>query len=400
MVVQHLSLVNFKQYARLEHSVPERLVIVQGDNAQGKTTLLEAIHMAATAKMPHATNDRQLIRWNADDDGPFPAAVVRAHVERRDGAHLIEIVVQKGEGGRMRKEIRIDRTPRRRVDLVGQLTVVLFLPSDVEIVSGAPALRRDFIDQALSQVDAAYVQSLERYEKTLSQRNALLRQAADRRVDPDELALWDEQLAPDAVHLSLARRKALSQMSRMAFPLHRELSNAAEFLQIQYEPSFDAARPDGAARSFQIGLDGDEPPIGFDNASLREAFLRALRARRAEELARGITLTGPHRDEFRFMHGAVDIGEFGSRGQQRTAILALKLAQVEWMTERTQESPVLMLDEVLAELDPHRRKSLLRRIADAQQTLITTTDISRIERETVADATTLTIHQGVITDAS
>lgn len=397
MVVQHLSVTNFKQYARLEHSIPPRLVIVQGDNAQGKTTLLEAIHMAATAKMPHATNDRQLIRWDADDDGPFPAAVIRAHVERKDGVHLIEIVVQKGEGGRLRKEIRIDRAPRRRVDLVGQLTVVLFLPSDVEIVSGAPALRREFIDQALSQVDAAYVQSLERYEKTLSQRNALLRQAADRRIDPDELALWDEQLAPDAVHLSLARRKALSQMSRMAFPLHRELSNATEFLQLQYEPSFDAARPDNAAHSFQISMDAEEPPVGFDETSLREAFLRSLRAKRAEELARGITLTGPHRDEFRFMHGSVDIGEFGSRGQQRTAILALKLAQVEWMTERMHEPPILMLDEVLAELDPHRRKSLLRRIADAHQTLITTTDISRIERETVANAATLTVRQGVIT---
>jgi DNA replication and repair protein RecF len=397
MFLKRVSLTNFKQYARLEAELPPKLIVVQGDNAQGKTSLLEAIYMAATAKTPTASGDRQVIRWDAEEEGPYPSAVVRAHVQRREGTRLIEVAVQKGEGGRTRKDIRIDRVARRRIDLVGQLTVVLFLPSDVDIVGGGPALRREFLDQALTQVDATYVTAIDRYEKTLTQRNALLRQSAERRVDADELAVWDEQLAPDAVYISLARRRALAKMSQLAFPLHRELSNASEFLQIRYEPSFDAARPKTHNQSYQIGFDTSEPPAGMDESALRAAFLQALQMRRSEELARGVTLTGPHRDEFRFMHGGVDLGEFGSRGQQRTAVLAIKMAQVEWMRELLGEEPILLLDEVLAELDPHRRRCLLRHIASAQQTLITTTDISRIEREVIADAAVFTVRQGVIT---
>lgn len=396
MFLTHLSLTNFKQYARLELNVPNSLVVVQGDNAQGKTSLLEAIHVLATAQPPSSTTDRNLIRWGAEEDGPFPYAVLRATVARRDGSHLVELVIQKGEGARTRKEIRIDRAQRRRVDLVGQITVVLFMPHDVDIVGGAPTMRREFIDSALSQIDGDYVQALDRYEKVLVQRNALLRQASERRVDPDELAVWDEQLAPDAVLISLARRRALGEMAQLAFPLHRELSNAAEFLKIAYEPSFDAARPSGTEEGYQISLDAGGPPAGFGAEDLRRAFLATLKTRRAEEFARGVTLTGPHRDDFRFQSTGIDLGEFGSRGQQRTAILALKLAQAEWMRERLNEEPILLLDEVLAELDPHRRRCLLRHIAASQQTLITTTDISRIDRENISGATTFTVRQGII----
>jgi DNA replication and repair protein RecF len=398
MLLTHLSLTNFRLYARLELDLPARLIIIKGDNAQGKTSLLEAIYFLATAHSPSTSTDRQIIRWGAEEDNPFPYAMLRATVQTTNGTHLLEMMVQKGEGNRVKKEIRIDRTPRRIVDLVGKLSVVLFLPSDVDIVGGAPTLRRDFLDQAISQVDARYVQALDRYEKTLTQRNALLRQASERRVDPDELAIWDEQLAPDAVQISLMRRQALSEMTQFAFPLHRELSNSAEFLQIIYSPSFDAARPPAIDAGYQIGFDTSHPPEGMGEGDLQQAFLSMLHQRRAEEFARGITLTGPHRDEFRFLSNGIDLGEFGSRGQQRTAVLALKLAQVAWIRERIHDEPVLLLDEVLAELDPHRRACLLQHIAGSQQTLITTTDLSRIEQERIAAAEMLTVHQGIVTN--
>ncbi|MFC1463540.1 MAG: DNA replication/repair protein RecF [Candidatus Brachytrichaceae bacterium NZ_4S206] len=396
MLVRHLSLTNFRLYARLELDLPRGLVIVQGDNAQGKTSLLEAIYFLATAHSPHTHADRQVIRWGAEEEGPYPYAMLRANIERSDGLHLIEIALQRGESNRLRKEIRIDRVARRGIDLVGQLNVVLFLPGDVELVAGAPALRRDFLDAALSQVDADYVRALDRYTRALAQRNALLKQAQERALDPDELAIWDDQLVPAGVEIALRRRRAVAELARLAMPIHRELSNGSEYLQIIYQPNFDPARPGTLAAPYQVSIDDSQPPAGVDRRDLQAAFRQALNERRREEIARGMTLVGPHRDEVRFIANGMDLGDFGSRGQQRTAVLALKLAQVAWMRECTHEEPVLLLDEVLAELDPHRRRCLLQRIGGAHQTIVTTTDIQRFDRDFVRHATALQVCAGVV----
>ncbi len=396
MRVRHLSLTNFRLYARLELHLPRGLVIVQGDNAQGKTSLLEAIYFLATAHSPHTRADRQVIRWGAEEESPYPYAVLRARIERNDGLRLIEIALQRGDSNRLRKEIRIDHVERRGIDLVGQLNVVLFLPGDVELVSGAPALRRDFLDAALSQVDADYVRALDRYARALAQRNALLKQAQERRLDPDELAIWDDQLVPAGVEIAVRRRRAVADLARLAAPIHRELSDGSEYLRIIYQPNFDPARPSTLNAPYQVGIDDSQPPAGIDQRDLQTAFRRALDERRREEVARGMTLVGPHRDEVRFIANGMDLGDFGSRGQQRTAVLALKLAQVAWMRERTHEEPVLLLDEVLAELDPHRRRCLLQRIGSAHQTIVTTTDIQRFDRDFVRHAATLRVRAGVV----
>lgn len=396
MLVRHLSLTNFRLYARLELDLPRGLIIIQGDNAQGKTSLLEAIYFLATAHSPHTHADRQVIRWGAEEESPYPYAMLRAHVERSDGLRLIEVALQRGESNRLRKEIRIDRIARRGIDLVGQLNVVLFLPGDVELVAGAPALRRDFLDAALAQVDIDYVRALDRYTRALAQRNALLKQAQERALDPDELTIWDDQLVPAGVEIAMRRRRAVAELARLAMPIHRELSNGQEYLQITYQPSFDPARPGTFGAPYQVSIDDSHPPAGVDQRDLQAAFRQALAERRREEIARGMTLVGPHRDEMRFMANGMDLGDFGSRGQQRTAVLALKLAQVAWMRERTHESPVLLLDEVLAELDPHRRRCLLRQIADAHQTVVTTTDIQRFDRDFARHAAMFQVQGGVV----
>jgi DNA replication and repair protein RecF len=397
MIVKHLSLTNFRLYARLELDLPRGLVVVQGDNAQGKTSLLEAVYFLATAHSPHTNADRQVIRWGAEEDGPFPFVSLKANIERNDGAHLLEMALQKGELNRLRKDIRIDRASKRGVDLVGMLSVVLFLPGDVETVSGSPLLRREFLDGALSQVDADYVRALDAYTRALSQRNALLKQAQDRALDPDEIAILDEQLIPAGVAIALRRRKAVAELSRLAAPIHRELSNGMEYLEVIYRPNFDPALPPAQSEPYQIGLDDSRPPNGFDDVDLRAAFGAALADRRREEIARGMTLIGPHRDEMRFVANGMDLGDFGSRGQQRTAVLAFKLAQVAWMRERTREEPVLLLDEVLAELDPHRRRCLLARIGQSDQTIVTTTDVNRFENDFLREARVLNVRAGVVT---
>jgi DNA replication and repair protein RecF len=398
MNIRHLSLTNVRLYARLELDLPGGLTIVQGENAQGKTSLLEAIYFLATSHSPHASADRQIIRWGADQEAPYPYAMLKAEIQRRDGPHVLEIGIQLAETNRLRKEIRIDHAARRGIDLVGQLAVVLFLPGDVDLVSGGPLLRREYLDAALSQVDADYVRALEQYNRALVQRNALLRQAQERHIDPDELEIWNDQLVPAGVEVALRRRQAVGQLTRLATPVHRELSNGREYLHITYQPNFDPATP--PEMTYQMGLDNTLPPDGMDAKDLQAAYRAALASKQREEMARGITLVGPHRDDMRFVANGIDLGEFGSRGQQRTAVLALKLAEVAWMHERIGEEPVLLLDEVLAELDPRRRQSLLARISNSHQTIVTTTDINRFDQDFVRQATLLSVSGGIINLAS
>jgi len=396
MFIRHLSLTNFRLYARLELDLPSGPVVVQGDNAQGKTSLLEAIYFLATSHALHTPVDRQVIRWGAEEEGPYPFALLKALVQSNTGLRLIEIGMQRTESGRLRKEIRVDGLPKRALDLVGQLNVVFFSPADVELTSGPPALRRAFLDTAIAQLDADYVRALERYTCALANRNALLKQAQERPLDPDELMLWDDQLVPAGVEVALRRRRAVSALSRAAMPIHRELSNEREYLQVVYQPNFDPLRPIGLDASYQISLDDSALPAGVNEADLQIAFRRALTERRREEIARGMTLVGPHRDDLRFFADGLDLGEYGSRGQQRTAVLALKLAQAEWMRMHTGEAPVILLDEVLAELDPYRRRCLLRFIARANQVIITTTDMHRLDQALLANAMFLRVCAGVI----
>ncbi|MBX7212726.1 MAG: DNA replication/repair protein RecF [Thermoflexales bacterium] len=395
MRIQHLSLTNFRLYARLEQDFGPGLTIIQGDNAQGKTSLLEAVHLLATGRSPHTNVDRQVIRWGAAEEAPYPYALLKGELMRRDGARLLELGLQVGENGRLRKDIRIDHAARRSIDLVGQLAVVLFLPGDVDLVAGAPALRRDFLDGAIAQVDADYVRALDQYARAMAQRNALLKQAQERALDPDELAIWDAQLIPSGVLIALRRREVTAELSALALPIHRELSGGLEFLQTRYVPSFDVAAPH-LEDAYQLGLAQAGPPPGLSAAALEESFARALATRRREEIARGVTLTGPHRDDLRLIANAIDLGEFGSRGQQRTAVLALKLAEAAWLEQKLGEEPVILLDEVLAELDPRRRHSLLARIGNGHQTLITTTDTSRFDAAFVQQARVLDVRGGIV----
>lgn len=366
MYIQRLSLTNFRNYARLEMALPAQTILLHGANAQGKTNLLEAIYYLATSRSPLASTDRELINWMADEEEMVPYARLVAELQRGDRTHEVEIVLQKEPvaGGadedayRLRKQISVDKVKRRAMDLVGQINVVLFMPQDMALIDGSPSGRRRYLDIALCQVDPAYCRALSRYNRVQSERNALLRQWYERRIDPDELMYWDEQLVDYGVTVMLRRRDAVAELEESATRLHAHLSGGLEQLALVYEPT--------------IPLEPDD-----DVASLGATFRAELERLRPQETDRGITLIGPHRDELRFVaNGRVDLRQFGSRGQQRTAVVALKLAEVEWMRARTGDWPILLLDEVLAELDVERRKFLLTQIHDVEQALITTTDPS------------------------
>lgn len=388
MYIRHLSLTNFRNYTRLELALPARVVLLHGANAQGKTNLLEAIYYLATSRSPQTTSDRELINWVADQQEMVPYVRLTTEVMRDGRSRQIEIVLQKeplaggtppsGERTRLRKQIRVDKAKRRALDLVGQINVVLFMPQDMALVDGPPSGRRRYLDVALCQVDREYCRALSRYNRVLGERNALLRQWHERRVDPDELGYWNEQLIGYGTTVTLRRRDAVTELHQRATELHHQLSGGVERLRLIYQSSIDVNPADGVER-------------------LGDTYRAELARRRSQEIDRGMTLVGPHRDEVRFLvNDQIDLGTFGSRGQQRTAVVALKLAEVHWMRQRTGEWPVLLLDEVLAELDAERRDFLLAQVNGVEQALITTTDLAFFDAEFLADITVLKVEGGRI----
>jgi len=399
MLIRHLSLTNFRNYARLELDLPAGPILLLGDNAQGKTSLLEAIYYLATLRSPHASSPRQLIHWLASQESLTPAARITARIARGDATHTLDVTLMleptsDGEE-RFHKQIKVDNIPRRTQDAIGQMTVVMFSPQDVDLVGGSPSLRRRYLDSVLSQVDVDYHSALSQYEAVLSQRNALLKQLAERGGDPDELAYWDERLAASGALITLRRQQTVLELGDLADQAHRDLTGGQERLRLRYEPSFDLSRP--AAADFQISLKLDVPiPAMAELTDATASFRAQLAARHDEEIAHGVTLIGPHRDEMRFIADEIDLGVYGSRGQQRTAVLALKLAEVEWMRARTGEWPVLLLDEVMAELDARRRSYLLARINGANQSLVTATGPELLEEDFCQSAKILRVTAGQI----
>ncbi|MDY6877038.1 MAG: DNA replication/repair protein RecF [Chloroflexota bacterium] len=407
MHIRYLSLINFRNYARLELSLPERPLLLHGANAQGKTSLLEAIYLLATGSSPITPLDRQLIKWEAEAEG-LPYARVWAEVVRGDHVQEVEVILEKkplvNGTVRLQKTIRVDRVRKRRADLAGRLNVVFFMPQDVELVAGPPSGRRRYLDDTLCQVDRNYCAALERYTEALRQRNATLRHLRDEGGDPAQLALFEEILAREGVIVAICRRELVAVLSQRASSIHQRLAGGVEWLRLEYHPNFDPAAPPALKYQMGLGLQPYEgPPVEVEAAGLVEAFRQALQARRADEIIRGATLTGPHRDELRFIAGSpahgtheVDLGTFGSRGQQRTAVLALKLAELEWMQARTGAAPVLLLDEVLAELDAARRRYLLAQIDSVEQALLTATDPEMFSAEFRERAVMMEIQGGIV----
>lgn len=397
MHIQQLSLTNFRLYARLEVDLPAGALILVGSNAQGKTALLEALYFLATGQSHHAASERQLINFLAlQEPQPFARVVAEARSARERVRVELRVIADSGGEGRLRKEVLLNGAKKRLADLAGRITAVMFLPQDMAIVEGSPSERRHYLDVALCQVDPIYQHNLSEYGKVLSQRNALLKQIQESGVSPDLLDFWDAKLCELAGQLQAARTHAVAELEAHASPIHRELTAGKEGLRLAYHPSFDpsaAAAPEG-----QLGLPLSTPvhTLGLSASDIETLLCERLKASRSDEIARGQTLYGPHRDELRFVANGLDVGVYGSRGQVRTAVLALKLAETEWMRQRTGEWPILLLDEVLSELDAQRRSDLLRRLSAADQFVITTTDLAPFPPEFLARATVWRVRSGSV----
>lgn len=398
MNLTHLSLTNFRNFTRLDVDIPSGSILIVGANAQGKTSLLEAIYFLATFTSFHANNDRQLVNFIAGREALAVARIVATFC-RIEKEHRLEVrIIQETNGvngtARTRKETLLNGVKLKISETVGQFNAVLFLPQMLRVIEGAPEERRRYFNLALSQVIPYYPVILTDYSRALSQRNALLKQLNERGGDKEQLTFWDAQLANSGAQIIHARINAIQELEYISARIHQELTREGAVLRISYQPAYDPLPQ--IPGQYELPLDAPVTRQGFSLDQIREGFLKALLVQRKDEISRGVTTIGPHRDDVRFLENGIDLGIFGSRGQNRTAMLALKLAEVEWMREKTNQSPVLLLDEVLAELDSERRIDLLNRLSVSEQSLLTTTDLELFSDEYVGKATLWHVKGGVL----
>ena len=397
MHLKHLSLTNFRSLSRLDVELPQRAVLLIGSNAQGKTSVLEAVYFLAAFTSFQTHVDRQIVNFH---EAKNPLAVTRlvADYQRGKTKHRLEarlILEPTGVNGqRLRKEILLDGVKRHTNDVIGHFNAVIFVPQMSQIIEGGPDERRRYLNLALAQAVPAYARALSEYNQALTQRNALLKALNERGGNNDQLQVWDEALVKFGAQIILWRIQAVQEIERFASRVHHELTRGTEILRLAYEPAFDPLpKPNG-----QLGLKLDTV---IDRSSLelneiQEGFLARLKQVRSEEVARGVTTIGPHRDDLRFIINKADVSNYGSRGQLRTTLLALKLAEVEWMKARTGEWPVILLDEVMAELDVNRRADLLKYVDKDQQVLFTTTDLNFFTPEFLEGSDIWDVKDGVV----
>ena len=410
MYLRHLSLRNFRNYLRLELTLPPGVTVVQGGNAQGKTNLLEAIVFLATSKSLRAQSDRELIHWLAYEQEPIPFAEVAGEVETNGHTtHLRLVLTQQSSGGlhpRFRKVITINGVRKRVLDLLGILPVVIFMPEDVLLIAGSPSLRRRYLNMLLCQVDREYCRHLEAYNKVVLRRNAQLRELQGRSWDENLLAYWDEALIEHGAYLIHRRQALLSRLDQLAREHHTALAPHQGRLRVVYRPSVSPSQKPTVETETQRPMPWSQEPVTYTPQPVWSAetwcqeFQAALERLRDEELAAGITLVGPHRDDMMFLLDGRDVRVFGSRGQQRTVALALKLAEVQVITETLHSSPILLLDDVMSELDAQRRHRVLDLILQVPQAILTTTDWSDFTPEFLARAQCLEVRDGVLTPIS
>ena len=404
MHISELSLTNFRIYRHLEVNLPLGHLILVGSNAQGKTSLLEAVHYLAGANSPHKGSHRQLLHWLAMQEDLQPHLRICAEVVLKNETRKVDIRLQIDNNGkdrepRMTKHVFVDGLKMNVSSLSGVVNVVMFLPQNMVLVEGSPRDRRNYLDTTISQVDSVYANAVRDYVKILTQRNALLKKLQERQDTMlEELEFWDEQLCEKGSVVVARRARALSEIQDYATNIHSELTNDSEYLQLKYYPSFDLNQ--SQSNQLTLGLDESFAGTTVSADEMVEVMKDNIVKLRKDEKRRGMTLVGPHRDDFRFEVSGIDLSLFGSRGQGRTGVLALKLAEMEWMRDRSGEWPILLLDEVLAELDLQRRKDLLQRVHEAEQVIMTTTDLDMIPEQSQARACIWNVARGTLSPAS
>jgi DNA replication and repair protein RecF len=368
--VQRLALTGFRSYPSLEAEFGSGPQVLVGANAAGKTNLLEAIVVLASGRSHRTSSDAELIRWEA----PFARLEASVGADRGGSLDEIEVVLAREGAAGGRKRIRVNGVPRRAAALAASLRYVLFAPEEMLLVVGSPSLRRGFLDGVAEQRFPLYARSLSTYGRALQQRNGLLRAIREGAAEPDQLRYWDGVIIEEGGTIVAQRLALLAELAGPLREAHAEMAPGEGLLEAGYVTNAPAV--------------GEELP--------GEALARRLAETAEKELWNGATLVGPHRDDVALTLDGRELVTFASRGQQRTAILALKLGQLDLLTSIDERPPALLLDDVFSELDPDRRSHLVRRVAALPQAFITTTALEDLDPELLRAATSWRVRPGTV----
>lgn len=359
MHIKKIKINNYRNYNEAEISFHEKMNILYGDNAQGKTNILESIYICATTKSHQGSKDKEIIKMGCDE------AHVKMYIEKEGLEHYIDLHLKKNKP----KGIAVNGIPiKRSAELMGIINIVLFSPEDLNIIKNGPSERRRFIDMELCQLSRIYLDNLYRYSKVLNQRNHLLKQISYNESLKETLSVWDEQLIKYGTEIIKERKEFIEQINNISADIHKKLTGGKEFLNIQYEPDVD-----------------------------EEEFADKLYKNYNRDIYYQITHTGPHRDDIKFISNDMDLRTYGSQGQKRTAALSLKLSEIEIVKKKTGDIPVLLLDDVLSELDRSRQNYLLESIDDVQ-TIITCTGLEEFINHSLDVNRIYKIENGNVTD--
>ena len=372
MFLQSLHLRQFRNYSdqTVEFLAPKTILL--GENAQGKSNLLEAVELLATLKSHRTSRDRDLIQNGTT------TAQIQVSLKRELGLSSLQLTLRKGS---RRTAIINGETLRRQQDFLGNLNAVQFSCLDLDLVRGGPGIRRTWTDTLLMQLEPVYIHILQQYNQVLKQRNAFIKQQTAEPdhtppLDPTQLALWDAQLATQGTRLIRRRARMLQRLIPIAQTWHQAISNSTEQLEIHYSPN--------------VEIDTD------DASQIQQAFLEKLQSRSMAEYYQRTTLVGPHRDDINFLINNTPARQYGSQGQQRTLVLALKLSELQLIEDVIGEPPLLLLDDVLAELDLNRQNHLLDTIQERFQTLITTTHLGSFDAKWLTSSQVLQVKNGCL----
>lgn len=360
MIVKSIELSDFRNYKSCRIDLDCQTNIFYGDNAQGKTNILEALYVSATTKSHKGSRDREMIRFGTEESH------IRTVVEKEQEEYQLDIHLKKNSS----KGIAVNRIPIRKAsELCGILNIVMFSPEDLAIIKNGPAERRRFLDLELCQLDKIYLMELTRYHRILNQRNKLLKDIIYRKDLTDTLSVWDEQLFESGKKIIQTRRNFLQEIGEIVTGIHHTLSGGKEELKVSYEPD-----------------------------TSEDELEKTLLQNRERDIRYGQTSEGPHRDDISFFINQVDIRKYGSQGQQRCGALSLKMAEIELVKKMIHDKPVLLLDDVLSELDSSRQNYLLNSIHDIQ-TLITCTGLDEFVKNRFSINRVYRVNKGTIEPA-
>ena len=370
MYIRILSLTGFRNYETLNLESSSELNILVGRNAQGKSAILEAIYLLATSKSHRTSHDMDMIRLGD------PSARVFADVTRsyRNDVTL-EVILSRSD----KKSVRVNTVKHSKIsDIVGQLNAVIFSNSDIEMVKGEPSRRRRFLNLEISQVSPQYVYALGRYKRVLDQRNNLLREIKMGNASAYGLEVWDKQLAAYGAAIIIRRAEFVGFLSDAAVYIYSSLTGHDEELGIVYKPSIEISPSDS-------------------EESITEKFAQILASKREIDTLRGTTHAGPHRDDINLTINNLSARDFASQGQQRTAAIALKLAEIDLIQNSMNESPVVLLDDIMAELDEGRRRRIFEATAGRCQTFVTTAHLEELDESIIKNGTVFEVKAGKVT---